>query len=323
MIVFQSMVIRSGRLMANYENKERVILISVAAVGAVAILATGIFAFVSIGFSIAIGLLCLFGAAALGGYVWYLVDEARMQRWLNSYIENRRARRRVLADHRAERDRQQREQAEQEQADLEQAKRELAERGQAELEQAVAETQSRQTPPDQRGQPQGSSQPRDAKYGRAINAADESTFQARKDAAGKQTLRDSLTAQLLAERWRDYRGDQFEDFVGRVFHANGIDVLPTPASSDQGVDIVAYCESQRIAIQVQGMRGSVGNSAVQNVCAGVKHYECGFAAVITNSRFSKSAILLAKSSHVWMIAGANIPSLIKGTHPIYQLFDPS
>lgn len=116
--------------------------------------------------------------------------------------------------------------------------------------------------------------------------------------------------QLLNSRWEILKGIPFEEFLACVLRLHGYQVETTPASNDQGVDLVAVIHGQRFAIQAKGYANTVGNDAVQQVIAGMKLYNCDRAAVITNSSFTNSALILAESNECLMIDNTRIPTLI-------------
>jgi hypothetical protein len=89
--------------------------------------------------------------------------------------------------------------------------------------------------------------------------------------------------QLLNGRWETLRGIPFEEFLAKVLRQHGYEVELTPASGDQGVDLVAVIFGQRVAIQAKGYSNMVGNESVQQVVAGKRFYNCTHAAVITTA----------------------------------------
>lgn len=116
--------------------------------------------------------------------------------------------------------------------------------------------------------------------------------------------------QLLNGRWETLPGIPFEEFLAKVLRQHGYEVELTPASGDQGVDLVAVIFGQRVAIQAKGYSNMVGNESVQQVVAGKRFYNCTHAAVITNSSFTHAALALAESNDCLMIDYTVIPTLI-------------
>lgn len=116
--------------------------------------------------------------------------------------------------------------------------------------------------------------------------------------------------QLLRSHWEQLRGIPFEEFLASVLKTHGYQVELTQASNDQGVDLIAVIAGCRVAIQAKGYSNPVGNESVQQVIAGMRFYRCTKAAVITNSSFTNSALLLAESNECLMIDAKVIPSLI-------------
>ncbi|WHZ04948.1 restriction endonuclease [Neobacillus sp. YX16] len=97
-------------------------------------------------------------------------------------------------------------------------------------------------------------------------------------------------------------GVQFENFIKNLLNKNGYENPQiTKASGDEGVDIIAYKNGKKIAIQCKRYSGKISNSAIQQVYAGKAFYECQEAYVITNSYFTENAITLAKKLKVKLI----------------------
>jgi restriction system protein len=110
--------------------------------------------------------------------------------------------------------------------------------------------------------------------------------------------------------------DEFEKFVGQVFRHLGFTVEVTGQSGDQGVDVLAYKGSLRLAIQAKRYIGAVGNSAVQEVYAGMAHHGCHRCVVVASSGFTTGAIELAQSTGCLLIGTDKVASLIRGEIPL-------
>jgi restriction system protein len=102
----------------------------------------------------------------------------------------------------------------------------------------------------------------------------------------------------------DLSGGEFETRIASILKQHGfVDVGGTPATGDQGADLIAKMNGKTIVIQAKRYQGVVGNKAVQEVI-GARHYYCADEAwVITNSSFSASAKDLAQRSQVTLIDG--------------------
>ena len=124
-------------------------------------------------------------------------------------------------------------------------------------------------------------------------------------AAVRRKLRWSLKA---AER---KSGEEFEKFVARVFVANGYKCEFTKASGDQGIDLLVRKRLTKIGIQVKKYSRPVGNAAVQEAVAGKKFYKTDKVAVVTNNRFTRSAIALAEANGVELIDRDGLEILIE------------
>jgi len=93
-------------------------------------------------------------------------------------------------------------------------------------------------------------------------------------------------------------GEEFEYFITQLFTTMGYKTIHTKLSGDQGVDVIAEKGDIKIAIQTKCYSGVVGNSAIQEIVAGMKYYDADKAMVITNSSFTRSAVELAQKNNV-------------------------
>jgi HJR/Mrr/RecB family endonuclease len=93
-------------------------------------------------------------------------------------------------------------------------------------------------------------------------------------------------------------GYQFENFVALIFNHYGYKTTVTPSSGDQGIDVIAEKDGERLGIQAKCYSNAVTNSAIQEVTAGIVHHNCSKGMVVTNNNYTKSAIALAESNKI-------------------------
>lgn len=96
-------------------------------------------------------------------------------------------------------------------------------------------------------------------------------------------------------------GFDYEAFVGDLLKDQGWDVSVTPASGDQGADVIARRGPETVVIQCKFYTGAVGNKAVQEVAAARVHYGATQAAVVSKSGFTASARQLAATNDVALL----------------------
>ena len=125
-----------------------------------------------------------------------------------------------------------------------------------------------------------------------------------------------IRQRLLQRNWKELRGTDWEKYLAEVCSALGATVELTRTTCDQGVDLVAIFGGRRIAIQAKGYLNSVGNSAVQEVVSGQRFYFCNACAVITNSRFTASAVQLAEVNDCLLIGEDNFEKFVMGHVPL-------
>ena len=104
-------------------------------------------------------------------------------------------------------------------------------------------------------------------------------------------------------------GVQYEKFCKRILEDAGWVVEDTPTSGDQGVDLIASIEDLRVCIQCKCFAKPVGNKAVQEVAAGMIHWNGTHAVVVGKSGFTKSAKNLAESNKVILASDSELENL--------------
>ncbi|MDB2422012.1 restriction endonuclease [Paracoccaceae bacterium] len=104
-------------------------------------------------------------------------------------------------------------------------------------------------------------------------------------------------------------GLDFERWVANSLEQFGWKTNVSVGSGDQGVDVIAEAGLISVGIQCKLYSGSVGNKAVQEIKAGIEHYNCEYGVVITNAKYTKSAIVLAASTGMFLLKHTDIPDL--------------
>lgn len=99
----------------------------------------------------------------------------------------------------------------------------------------------------------------------------------------------------------DMTGSDFELHCAKILQSAGWTVLHNGKTGDQGVDLIAEMNGLRVALQCKRYAGSVGNTAVQEVFAGHRYEACEVAAVVSNAKFTASAVQLAQTLNVLLI----------------------
>lgn len=93
-------------------------------------------------------------------------------------------------------------------------------------------------------------------------------------------------------------GIEFEAFVADLFKKMNYSAKITKESCDQGIDVIAERDGVVIGIQTKCYSSAVGNYAIQEAVAGGRFYQCNKTMVITNNRFTESAMQLARANNV-------------------------
>lgn len=107
-------------------------------------------------------------------------------------------------------------------------------------------------------------------------------------------------------------GQEFEQYCKWLLLKNGFsEIQDTPVSGDRGVDLIAYKDDVKYAIQCKRYSGTVGNKAVQEAYSGKGIYDADIAVVMTNSTFTSQAIEDAKRLRVKLWDGTYLSSMEK------------
>jgi len=96
-------------------------------------------------------------------------------------------------------------------------------------------------------------------------------------------------------------GSDFERLLYRLYEAMGYSVQISGKTGDQGGDLIATKNQERILIQAKCWNNSVPNKAVQEAVAARNYYDCNRAAVVTTNSFTREATELAKANGVELV----------------------
>lgn len=109
-------------------------------------------------------------------------------------------------------------------------------------------------------------------------------------------------------------GFDFELYSADLLKANGFDrVSVTQFSGDYGVDIIAYKDDIKYAIQCKKYSSPVGIKAVQEVIGSKSMNDCHVAVVLTNNIFTKNAQELAEKNNVLLWDKHKLNEMIEKT----------
>lgn len=104
-------------------------------------------------------------------------------------------------------------------------------------------------------------------------------------------------------------GVDYEEYCAKTLEDAGWEVETTVATGDQGVDLIAIIDDIRVCIQCKRYSKPVGNKAVQEIAAGVTHWNGTHAVVVSNAGFTKAAQKLAESTGVFLVSDLELENL--------------
>jgi tetratricopeptide (TPR) repeat protein len=117
-------------------------------------------------------------------------------------------------------------------------------------------------------------------------------------------------------------GIEFEGFLCQVFAKMGYSVRTTPASGDQGGDLILTGPATKESVVVQAKRSArpVSNRAVQEVIGAMAYYGCSAGIVVTNGEFTSAALsLAAREKRLAMWDGSKLAAVYAENFPTSPL----
>jgi restriction system protein len=112
----------------------------------------------------------------------------------------------------------------------------------------------------------------------------------------ERLTRESIRSQQ--QQFKNLNGLDFEKLLERLYTAMEYTVQHLGGSGDQGGDLVANKDGERLLIQAKCYQDwKVGNAAVQQVVGAIKYHDCHKTVVVTTSTtFTPAAIALARAN---------------------------
>ena len=110
-------------------------------------------------------------------------------------------------------------------------------------------------------------------------------------------------------------GSTFELSVVDLLQVLGYEDVERIGGFDEGADILATDEGERIAVQAKRHSTPVGISAVRRLIEGMKRCGCTKGLLITNSFFTEQAIELAEVCRIELWDRKVLSDLVEGEEP--------
>lgn len=105
-------------------------------------------------------------------------------------------------------------------------------------------------------------------------------------------------------------GYEFEKFLKVLFLFKGYQVKETARTGDLGADLILTHKGKITVVQAKRYNANVGSKAIQEIYSAAVHYKADNMMVVTNSKFTKQAIFMAKEQNVELVSREDLISLI-------------
>ena len=109
-------------------------------------------------------------------------------------------------------------------------------------------------------------------------------------------------------------GEDFEIFLEQLFKKHSYKVERVGRMADYGGDLIIEKNNIKTAVQAKRWNNPVNVKAIQEINTAKAHYDAIKAMVVTNSRFTSNAILLAKENQVELVDRKKLAALILKKH---------
>lgn len=109
-------------------------------------------------------------------------------------------------------------------------------------------------------------------------------------------------------------GVEFENILVLIYSAMGYRVETTPVTGDYGIDLILKSDSKKIGIQAKRYAKKLDGKPIQEVVAGLSHYNLLEGWVVTNNYFTKNAITLANDNNVHLVDRDSLIQEIQDAH---------
>lgn len=103
-------------------------------------------------------------------------------------------------------------------------------------------------------------------------------------------------------------GVEFEHYVAKLLAKQGYKHISLTEQYDYGIDIIAEKDDIKWGIQVKRHTGLVKALAVRQAVTALKKYGCDRAMVISNSKFSRAAVELARTNDCILVERSKLVS---------------
>lgn len=118
----------------------------------------------------------------------------------------------------------------------------------------------------------------------------------------------ALAKDLLESKGHS-NGYEFEAFVAKTLQDAGWSTRLTSKSGDQGLDVLVFDETYRVAIQCKRYLNPVGNAAIQEIHSAADCFGATHAVVVTTSSYTPAAQQLAQALGVILLNQNQLPDL--------------
>lgn len=113
---------------------------------------------------------------------------------------------------------------------------------------------------------------------------------------------DDWLIRTKADFWRNLSGLQFESEIARLFLHARYQVAQTPATGDEGIDLVLRKAGKTIVVQCKAHHQPVGPSVVRELYGAMIHARADEAILVSLDRFTRGVFDFAKGKPIQLMS---------------------
>jgi hypothetical protein len=114
---------------------------------------------------------------------------------------------------------------------------------------------------------------------------------------------------IQGQFWRSLTGRQFEHEIAQLFSQIGHQVHVTPASGDEGIDVVLEKDGRKIIVQCKAHQNPVGPSVVRELYGAMMHANANEAILVALGGFTQGVVGFVKGKPIRLMSLPDILAL--------------
>lgn len=126
-----------------------------------------------------------------------------------------------------------------------------------------------------------------------------------------------------SEYWMSLSGTEFEQELGKLYEQQGYHVQRTPASGDQGVDLILIKEGKKTVVQCKAHKAPVGPAIVRELYGSMVAFHAENAILACTGGFTKGVREFAKGKPIELKSASELATMADSSEHDVEYEEPS